>query len=81
MFQSQEMKSDKNKVKSTCRYCLNIHRGFYCSQLQRRAEHMKKSLEQQQKELEEKWKMFEKEKQQWEESVGGSKGSQENIKE
>lgn len=48
--------------------------------LQRRAEHMKKSLEQQQKELEEKWKMFEKEKQQWEESVGGSKGSQENIK-
>lgn len=85
VFQSQEMKSDKNKVKvHVDKYdwdCLNIHRGFYCSQLQRRAEHMKKSLEQQQKELEEKWKMFEKEKQQWEESVGGSKGSQENIKE
>ncbi|XP_048738030.2 septin-7-like isoform X1 [Ostrea edulis] len=48
--------------------------------LQRRAEHMKKSLEQQQKEVEEKWKGFEKEKQQWEDSVGVSKGSQENIK-
>lgn len=42
---------------------------------------MKKSLEQQQKEVEEKWKGFEKEKQQWEDSVGVSKGSQENIKE
>lgn len=52
-----------------------------CLQLQRRAEHMKKSLEQQQKELDEKWKIFEKEKAQWEESTGLSKGSQENIKE
>lgn len=35
VFQSQEMKSDKNKVKvHVDKYdwdCLNIHRWFYCS--------------------------------------------------
>ncbi|KAJ8302464.1 hypothetical protein KUTeg_018860 [Tegillarca granosa] len=49
--------------------------------LQRRTEQSKKALEQQQKELEERIKQFEKEKHEWEDSVGLSKGSLENVKE